>query len=349
MLIPLGFFGAGGPVDKYIFMAVGASAGLSVYNFNAGFGAKYANPATMPSFGDGQVGITVTSKADSFVVGGSNDPYIFGYPFSSSGIGVKFANPAVAVGSDPGRVAFSPNDNWIANTNGNNPRTQVRAWTSTGGFGTKVTDPASGPFSSTWGVAWNPTGDRIVWGYSASPYLMNYVWNGSSFGSKLSDPPTPPAGSPTNQGVTFSNTGNAVFMAAYVNPGFWGWAFSGGNFSTRFAAPPIFGAPPAQNVAYSPAPNNDIAIATGSYNSAEGYALVYPFTGSGYGTRYANATQPLPFYGNGVSFSRTSKSLAFGSSDQQFIYAWPWNPGYGTRYASPATNPGGEVQAIAFG
>ena len=50
-----------------------------------------------------------------------------------------------------------------------------------------------------------------------------------------------------------------------------------------------------------------------------------------------------------VAFSPNSNVIVMGAGNNgSRIYAYKWNPGFGTKYADPATLPEGNVWSIAF-
>ena len=90
--------------DTEVFVAVAHnnSPRVSAYPFSAGFGTKYANPATLPASNGNGVAFT----AGSIAVAHNNTPFVSAYPFSA-GFGTKYANPATLPDSDGNGVAFS--------------------------------------------------------------------------------------------------------------------------------------------------------------------------------------------------------------------------------------------------
>ena len=61
------------------------------YAWSSGFGTKYADPASPPSYAGS--GITFNPTGDAFAVAHLFNPYISAYPWSA-GFGSKYANPA---------------------------------------------------------------------------------------------------------------------------------------------------------------------------------------------------------------------------------------------------------------
>lgn len=85
-------------------------------------------------------------------------------------------------------------------------------------------------------------------------------------------------------------------------------------------------------------------------NSSSPYITAYPWSGSGFGTKFANpATLPT---GNarGVAFSALGDAIAVAYIASPYITAYPWSAsGFGTKFANPATLPTNEGRGVAFG
>jgi hypothetical protein len=97
--------GAAGSSVPAIAVANNASPWIVVYPWSSGFGAKYANPATLPtSIGNS---VAFSPSGTDIAVAHNGSPYISVYPWSS-GFGAKYANPATLPASTGFGVAFSP-------------------------------------------------------------------------------------------------------------------------------------------------------------------------------------------------------------------------------------------------
>jgi hypothetical protein len=73
--------------------------------------------------------------------------------------------------------------------------------------------------------------------------------------------------------------------------------------------------------------------------SVSPYIDAYPWTGSGFGTKYADPSSLPGSAVVGVAFSPDSKYLAFAETSSPFIGAYEWDGGFGTRFSDPATLP----------
>lgn len=76
----------------------------------------------------------------------------------------------------------------------------------------------------------------------------------------------------------------------------------------------------------------------------------YPWSSSGFGTKYANPTTLPTGTGFGVAFSPDGSAIAIAHTASPFVSAYPWSgSGFGTKYANPTTLPTGAGYGVAFG
>lgn len=124
-----------------------ASPYVNVYPWSAGFGTKYANPATLPT----DFGFEVAFNPADTAIAVAHDvtPYISTYPWSA-GFGTKYANPATLPDGQGSDVAFNSTGNTIAVANATT--TYITAYPWSAGFGTKYANPATLPTGQGLGV-----------------------------------------------------------------------------------------------------------------------------------------------------------------------------------------------------
>ena len=270
---------------------------ITAYSWlSSGFGAKYANPATLPaSTGNG---VAFSPSGNAIAVAHAATPFITAYPWSGAGFGTKFANPATLPGDTGNEVAFSPAGNAIAMAHNNSPRIAAYPWSGSG-FGTKFADPATLPTGNGNGVAFSPAGNAIAVAHATSPFVTAYPWSGSGFGTKYADPATTPTS--IGFGVAFSPAGNAIAVShdngAYVSA----YPWSGSGFGTKYANPATTPTNLAYSVAFSPA-GDAIAVS----HASSPFITAYPWSSSGFGTKYADPVTTPTGNGNGVAFSLTT-------------------------------------------
>ena len=80
------------------------------------------------------------------------------------------------------------------------------------------------------------------------------------------------------------------------------------------------------------------------------FISVYPWSGSGFGTKFSNpATRPAG-EGNSVAFSVDGDAIAVAHATTPFVSVYPWDvsTGFGTKFSNPATLPAGNGIAVAF-
>jgi WD40 repeat protein len=101
-------------------------------------------------------------------------------------------------------------------------------------------------------------------------------------------------------------------------------------------------------VTFSPS-GNTIAIA----HEDSPRLSAYPWSGSGFGTKYANPS-PIPgAFAYGVAFNPQETAIAVahdpdGSSSTVSVYEWSTASGFGTKYANPAVAPAGQGLCVSF-
>jgi hypothetical protein len=80
------------------------------------------------------------------------------------------------------------------------------------------------------------------------------------------------------------------------------------------------------------------------------FITAYPWSSSGFGTKFANPATLPPGVGNGVAFTASGDAMAVSHAFSPIITAYPWSSsGFGTKFANPATLPAGAGNGVAFG
>jgi hypothetical protein len=80
------------------------------------------------------------------------------------------------------------------------------------------------------------------------------------------------------------------------------------------------------------------------------YITVYPWSGSGFGTKFANSGTAIPDNGNGVAFSPSDDAIATAHDASPFVTAYRWsNSGFGTKYNNPSIGIADTGYGVAFG
>ena len=277
----------------------------------------------------------------------TNSPYVTVYPWSVSGFGTKFANPATLPTGQGYGVAFSPTGDALAvstfdNITWSSPLSVYR-W-SASGFGAKFADPATSPGFIGYNVAFTPSSSAIAVTTYSTPSLHAYAWSASGFGKKFANPAI--SATVTNSGdVAFSPAGDAIAEATDGSPFIIVYRWSASGFGTKFADPATL-PNAATSVAFSPA--GDAIAVTHSYAP---YVTAYPWSASGFGTKFSDPTTLPAGSGIAVAFSPAGDAIAVAHSSAPYVTAYPWSAsGFGTKFANPATLPaGGNPVKVAFG
>jgi len=273
---------------------------VSVYAWTTdGFGTRFSNPATIPD-AEGR-GIDFKPGNDAIMVAASNNfPHAFAYPWSGSGFGTKYANPAA-----PGPANSAHSAQWTSSGGhvvlgvGGQGQIYLTSWSN--GWGTKLSDPSGvGALGTGQMARWKPvTTDAVALSHDGEPYISAWSWNGSSTGSKFSNPSTLPAGNAS--GMNWNRLGTYIAAAHNSSPGVSVYPWSSG-FGTKVSNPATVPQGNGMQVDWN---EDNTAIAVASTDSP--YIQAYPWTGSAFGTKYANpAAMPEAVARSALFFTQPS-------------------------------------------
>ena len=309
---------------------------VSVYPWNAGFGARYASPATLPT-GTG-LGVSFNKLGNEIAIGHVTGPFVSTYPWSS-GFGAKYADPATNVAGTGFDVDFRIGNTDLAVAEEFTPFISVYAWNVGSGFGSKHLNPATLPAGQGLGVEFSPSGADIAVAHSFTPFITAYPWT-TTFGIKYSDPLTLPIDE--GERVAFSPDGSLLALASFSTPFILVYDWASG-FGAKYADPATLPSDIANSVVFSP---DGLNIAVAHYVSP--FISVYPWS-SGFGAKYADpATLPASTsFDSG--FSPDGKDIAISHAITPFISVYPWASGFGVKYANPSTLPADDAVDVAWG
>jgi hypothetical protein len=288
------------------------------WSSGTGFGAKYANPATVPTGYSNSVAFAPAGNA--LAVAHEVTPFVTAYPWTSAGFGTKYTNPATLATNSYG-VAFSPTSDAIALAHAGSPNITAYPWSSGAGFGTKYANPATLPTGVGYGVAFSPTNNAIAVAHFTSPFITAYPWSSSTgFGTKYTNPATLPAS--TGRGVTFSPAGDAIAVAHATTPFVTVYPWSASGFGTKYTNPATLPTGQGLSVAFSPSGN---ALAVAHENSP--FVTAYPWSTSGFGTKYNDPVTAIPATtaANSVAFSPDGSSIGIAFDTFPFVNTYPWS------------------------
>lgn len=285
-------------------------------------------------------------------------PYIYAYSCYSTGFGNRYANPTSLPSAATGSPAGYGAGLWELGNNSDLIMFSGDAYKWSGaGFGTKYAAPSPTLVSNTRAVAVNKVPSLLLGNYytgvafghnNPSPYVAAYRFTSNGgFGSKYSDPSTPPLGD--SGGVAFSPTGNAVAYCSndqrVLNS--YAWANDTG-FGTKYSNPAGLTAFTSGNRGVAFTSDNAVVFFTGNSGS---YLYAYPWSDStGPGTKYSDPATAAPQFTNCVAVNPTNNVVIVTSQTSPYIAAYPWSnsTGFGTKYSDPATALPGAAFAVAF-
>jgi len=352
--------------SQYIAVGHYNSPYLTVYSWNEnGFNGKIPNPTTLSPGNIGLFrGVVVTelngssSTTDGNAIGITNQtssPYITVWPFSKAGFGTKFSDPATGL---PGlglggnfSKRYSDSMQYLAVGSDTSP--YITVWefdsSSSGGFGTKLSDPSTLPAGAVRNIVWSPnsTGgypNALIAAHVTSPRISAWAWSSSGFGTKYSNPSTLPPGN--GFGVSITKAGDAVIVSHPGSPYItaYPWDDTTG-FGTKYSNPSVL--PPSQGngVTFSPADNAVICT-----NTATPYVAAYEWSSStGFGNKFSDPSTSLTDWGYAVDFTADASTVAISSGNSPFVLVFPWSTsGFGTKYANPSILPAGTSRDVRF-
>lgn len=336
--------GGASPSKTTVAVTFQSSPYLNIYDWSSstGFGSKYSDPLTLPSF-IGSFGNNVAYTPDNkavIVCGPGGTPYVAAYPWSGTGFGAKFSDPSSAI---PGGAYGVAARTWSVGItkvavvySAVSPYVSSYDFSTSSGWGTKGADPSTPPNSGAIAVCLG--GNQIFLATSGSPYVYAYAFGGGVIGFKYADPSTLPTG--VGRGIA-TDGGFNVAVAHSTSPYITVYPFSGG-FGTKYSDPGTLPAGTGYACAFSP-DRSYLAIA----HDTSPYITVYPFA-SGFGAKISNPATLPTGNGRGVAFSSAGDAIAISHSTSPFVTAYPWSGSFGTKYSNPSTLPAGGGSGVAF-
>ncbi len=272
-------------------------------------------------------------------VGHATSPYISMYRWSDGGgFGEKLANPSTLFTGTANSIAFSPNGKAIAIAFANNPGFTAYQW-STAGFGTKYSDP-SVSISQGGGISFTRNGDKVITAGGSTPTVTVYNWSDSTgFGTTQA----------LNAGIGAIGNGvdcspannNYVAVSAAVNL-LYAYDLST-TPGTRYTTTTLGTSAIGRGTAFNPT-GDAIACA----HDVSPYVSVFPWSSSGFGTKYANPASLPSGNCNDVVFNNAGTVLAAAVAVSPYVEAYAWSAGFGSKFSNPSTLPTGAGSGIDF-
>jgi len=274
--------------NKDAFFVAGASSpyvSAWAWNSNTGFGSALSQPSspqTLYAYGGGDINSVDSAVVIGGQAGGSGQPEVVAYAFSSSGgFGTKYSNPGSLPGETVRQINFDPTDaNVVMGVSGYYGQSVLKyAWSNSSGFGSKTTYTAIN-FGTCYGIDFHPSGSYAVVTTSGSPYARSYNYSSSGFGSLVSTPSSGP-GSETND-PAFNSDGSVVALCEFNSPYVHAYAYSSGSFGTKFSNPSSLPGGFRESVRFSP---DDDAIFVGGGGGSTKTDIYNWSNSSGFGSR----------------------------------------------------------------
>jgi WD40 repeat protein len=298
---------------------------------------------------------TARKKSEYIAIAHSASPFVTVYPWSSSGFGTKFANPATLPAGNATGVDFHPDGTAIAVAHYNSPFITVYKW-SENGFGTKFTNPTVLPSGLNVSniVKFNPTGNAVAISQYNSPYLNVYRWTSAGFGTKFTNPAIIPPGYLND--LTFSPDNTAIAVTHNESPYVSAYAWSNDGFGNKFANPATLPAGGALRVKFNP--SSTAIVVTNNSGGTGIFMTGYPWSSSGFGTRFANPTEDISVR-NALCFNNRGNVVITGNNSGVIGFT-PFSPsGFGnlntqgslsfSQISDVETSPSGKNLAIVGG
>jgi hypothetical protein len=277
---------------------------------SSGFGTKYTNPVGAVGGAGNDLAF---NKAENVVAYSSTStPYISAYPWSSSGFGTRFTSPATTPTGTGYGVTFCVDDNVLVVGHSTSPYITAYAWSNSTGFGSKYADPSVLPSARGWGMS---SYDRKSLGvaydarvavarFNTSIPVVVYGIDTAGWQGTYSGPASYPApyGSDAKFAVNAGYSGYlAVSSSSYTSPNsspyiqVYAWTDNLG-YGTKYSNPATLPTGSVADVSW----NNQTALITAHTNSP--YVTAYPWSSSGFGTKYSDPSTSVGATGNGVEF-----------------------------------------------
>ena len=283
-------------------------------------------------------GVAGTDFTDLIVPVTDSDSCMSLFSWSNSGFGPrrewKTQNQPIR------RVDISPNGKYIAGTS----QDYLYIYDFNGVNISSVASP-SGQISD---VKWSPSGSDVAISINAVPNFAVYPVSSTGILGTKYDSPTSLHPNGTGKGaVAWHPSGNYFAAVHYDSVGAWPWTHndnggSNGGFGTLVQPTNNLQGGAAGDVAWSPDGNDIVACDNGGNNAASGGVYVWPWTGTGFGTRYDEVGSGNISINGAykVAWAKDGRDLfVLGSS---MMVAFPWtsnssggsNGGYGTQYTT---------------
>ena len=288
-----------------------------------------------------------------------NSPYVRLYPWTSSGFGTAYSNPASLPATIPNACAFTPTGstvgNFVAFVGGGSadPKSSSPFFTavypfSISGFGARTSQPTLIPSAYAISCAFSGNGQTLIVGSEVSArdtYMNAYAWNGAGFVTRRGDPASGSSNSAPAADIAFNPSGTVVVAALSGGQRLnaFSWTDVSG-FGSKFSNPSPLPAGGVLGIAFSPS-GDVIAAAVDTSPFLQAYA----WSGTGFGSIFSSPSTLAGSTATGVAFSPAGNAIALSTNSSPFIHAYAWSgSGFGSKFSNPSTIPPNAANRCAF-
>jgi hypothetical protein len=225
---------------------------------------------------------------------------------------------------------------------------QAFRWTSSGGWGSKLSDVGTVPGQTIYGTAFTPDVNAVIAGSTASPHVHVYGWsNSSGFGTKFANPSSALGGNCTSMAFNSNGSQLALCRDGTSAPHIRMYRWSNSGFGTAYTAPSTALGGSVVSLAFSS--GNTTLTSNSLFIGIQGSNTIprvnaYRVSADGWGTRYA-APSSLP--GQSPSCIQVSpcsvgstNTVWFGHGTTLRAYDWSYSGGWGTSYTTEVAGIG---------
>ena len=225
---------------------------------------------------------------------------------------------------------------------------QAFRWTSSGGWGSKLSDVGTLPGQTIYGTAFSPHVNAVIAGSTASPHVHVYGWsNSSGFGTKFANPSPALGGNCTSMAFNSDGSQLALCRDGTGAPHIRMYAWSNSGFGTAYTAPGTVLGGNVQSVAFSS--GNTTLTSNALFIGIQGSNTIprvnaYRVSAAGWGTKYA-APSSLPSESPGCIMVSpcsvgSTNTVWFGHGGTLRAYDWSYSGGWGTSYTTTVAGTG---------
>lgn len=333
------------------------AANITVYEFNSasGFGSTLSNTGThTPSTA---LSIALNGNSTAVGIAANGSPYQGVWPYSTSGFGTKYSNPATALPTGAARgITWNSSSGSIVFGCAATPWVQGYAWSNSTGFGSKYANPGTALTSNGNRVTFTISQSYLILPSNTSPYGYAYAWS-PGFGTRTSMPLGSPSWATSTQSIEFNPAGDSTAAAGSTSVIFRlnQWS-DGSKWGTAFSAPSLpTGMTVGNGTRFSP-DGACVALAQTSSNVSlySDYVSVWPFnSSSGLGTRYAYPATSMGQAATAVRWTPDGNAImasdSSGATDTgPGAWAWSNSSGFGTKFSAPAATVNIGLRDLVF-